>query len=117
MLAGEFLGKESLTVAAAAAAAVVFVGAVVAAVAVVAVVVVVVVAAAAAAAAATATAAAGVENVFVAAQEAYYSPTSKPYSAKMFALRSTGYSVSKRKPEVGGIGSCSRGQKAERKVL
>lgn len=94
MLAGGFLGKESLTVAAAAAA----VGAVVAVVVV--------------AAAAAATAAAGVENVSAAAQEAYYSPTSKPYSARMFALRSTGYSVSK-KPEVGGNGSCSRGQKVE----
>lgn len=101
MLAGGFLGKESLTVVAAAAAAAV--GAVVAVVAVAVVVVV---------AAAAATAAAGVENVSAAAQEAYYSPTSKPYSARMFALRSTGYSVSK-KPEVGGNGSCSRGQKVE----
>ena len=78
--------------------------------AIVAVAAVVVVAAADAAAAATAVT--GVEKVSAAAQEAYYSPTSKPYSARMFALRSTGYSVSK-KPEVGGNGSCSRGQKVE----
>lgn len=109
-----FLGRAPLTVAvavaaaAAAAAAVVLVGSVVAVVAVVVDVVVV-------AAAAVAAVAAG--KVSAAVQKSYYSPTSRPYSAKMFALRSTGDLVSKRKPEVGGNGSCSREQEAERKVL
>lgn len=110
--AGVFLGRAPLTVAvavaAAAAAAVVLVGSVVAVVAVVVDVVVV-------AAAAVAAVAAG--KVSAAVQKSYYSPTSRPYSAKMFALRSTGDLVSKRKPEVGGNGSCSREQEAERKVL
>ena len=103
LFAGEFLGRALLTVA---------VAAVVAATAAVTAVVVVV----AATATATATAVAAAEKASAVAQKSYYSPTSKPYSARMFALQSMGDSVSKTKPEVGENGSCSKGQEAERKA-
>jgi len=108
LFAGEFLGRALLTVA---------VAAVVAAAAAVTAVVVVVAAAVSAAATATATAVAAAEKASAVAQKSYYSPTSKPYSARMFALQSMEDSVSKTKPEVGENGSCSKGQEAERKAL
>jgi hypothetical protein len=111
LFAGEFLGRALLTVAVAA-----VVAATAAVTAVVVVVAAAVSAAATATATATATAVAAAEKASAVAQKSYYSPTSKPYSARMFALQSMGDSVSKTKPEVGENGSCSKGQEAERKA-